>query len=198
MNNIDKTIEYYNENVAKFVADSIDVEFSEIQNEFMSFVNKGGRILDLGCGSGRDSKKFLEMGYSVTAIDGSVEIAKKAGEYIGQNVICSTFQDFVPEETYDAIWACASLLHLTKEDTIMTLNKLKNCLIKDGIFYVSFKYGSFHGERNGRYFTDYTEDSFSDLMKAVSGIEILKTFITSDARPNRKSEYWLNAYLIKK
>ena len=198
MNNTEKTLAYYNEKAADFVAGTVDVEFSEMQNDFLSFIKEGGKILDLGCGSGRDSKMFIESGYKVTAVDGSSELAKKASEYIGQDVICSTFQDFVPEETYDGIWACASLLHLAPEDIKAVMNKLKGYLAKDGVFYVSFKYGDFSGERNGRFFTDYTEVSFNELLKEIPGLEVARTYITSDVRPGRAAERWLNAYLVKR
>ena len=198
MNNTEKTLAYYNEKAADFVAGTVDVEFSEMQNDFLSFIKQGGKILDLGCGSGRDSKMFIESGYKVTAVDGSSELAKKASEYIGQDVICSTFQDFVPEETYDGIWACASLLHLAPEDIKAEMNKLKGYLAKDGVFYVSFKYGDFSGERNGRFFTDYTEASFNELLKEIPGLEVARTYITSDVRPGRAAERWLNAYLVKR
>ena len=198
MNNTEKTLAYYNEKAADFVAGTVDVEFSEMQNDFLSFIKEGGKILDLGCGSGRDSKMFIESGYKVTAVDGSSELAKKASEYIGQDVICSTFQDFVPEETYDGIWACASLLHLAPEDIKTVMNKLKGYLAKDGVFYVSLKYGDFSGERNGRFFTDYTEASFNELLKEIPGLEVARTYITSDVRPGRAAERWLNAYLVKR
>lgn len=198
MNNTEKTLAYYNEKAADFVAGTVDVEFSKMQNDFLSFIKPGGSILDLGCGSGRDSKMFIENGYKVTAVDGSSELAKKASDYIGQDVICSTFQDFVPEENYDGIWACASLLHLTPEDIKTVMNRLKDYLNKDGVFYVSFKYGDFSGERNGRFFTDYTEDRFNELLKEIPGLEIERTYISSDVRPGRAAERWLNAYLVKR
>lgn len=198
MNNTEKTLAYYNEKAADFVAGTVDVEFSKMQNDFLSFIKPGGSILDLGCGSGRDSKMFIENGYKVTAVDGSSELAKKASDYIGQDVICSTFQDFVPEKNYDGIWACASLLHLAPEDIKTVMNRLKDYLNKDGVFYVSFKYGDFSGERNGRFFTDYTEDRFNKLLKEIPGLEIERTYISSDVRPGRAAERWLNAYLTKR
>ena len=113
MNNLDySTLDYYNKNAISFIEGTLHVDFSTLQNKFASYIEKGGSILDLGCGSGRDSKAFLEMGYSVVAIDGSQELCKLASKYIGQNVLCSTFQEYSPEELFDGIWACASLLHL--------------------------------------------------------------------------------------
>ncbi len=197
MDNTEKTLSYYNKNASDFVAGTIDVDFSKVQNSFLSQIKAGGNILDLGCGSGRDSKCFIEKGYKVTAVDGSKEICKKAAEFICQKVTCSTFQDYVPQEQFDGIWACASLLHLSQEDIKVVLRRLSDYLNEDGCFYVSFKYGDYSGDRNGRYFTDFTEESFRELLKEVPDLSVSQVFITTDVRPNRESEKWLNVFLIK-
>ena len=66
-----------------------------------------------------------------------------------------------------------------------------------GIFYTSFKYGNFEGVRNDRYFTDMTESSFAELINEVTGFEIIEEWITSDVRPDREEEKWLNVILKK-
>lgn len=198
MSNTDKTLQYYNEQASSFVQGTVDVEFSALQNEFVSRIGNGGRILDLGCGSGRDSKAFIRQGFDVVAVDGSKEMAKIASKYIGREVICSTFQDYKPEGTFDGIWACASLLHLTKDDIVIVMKKLTHALNEGGSFYVSFKYGEFSGERNGRYFTDLNEESFGELIANIPELKIQRQYITDDVRPGRAAEKWLNVFLIKK
>ncbi len=196
-NNSDKTLKYYNEQASSFVQGTVDVEFSALQNEFISGICDGGRILDLGCGSGRDSKAFLEKGFDVIAVDGSEAMAKIASDYIGRNVICSTFQDYEPDGEFDGIWACASLLHLEKKDIAPVMKKLAAALKEGGSFYTSFKYGDFAGERNGRFFTDLTEDSFGELIADIPGLKIRRQYITGDVRPGREEEKWLNVFLVK-
>lgn len=197
MSNTDKTLQYYNQQASSFVQETVDVEFSALQNEFVSRIGDGGRILDLGCGSGRDSKAFLSQGFDVVSVDGSEEMAKIASEYIGREVICSTFQDYEPEGTFDGIWACASLLHLAKEDIVLVMQKLTKVLNEGGSFYVSFKYGEFSGERNGRFFTDLNEESFGELISNVPELKIQRQYITDDVRPGREAEKWLNVFLRK-
>ena len=193
----DFTIEYYNNKAGNFFASTVSVDFSHIQDMFLSRIMPAGRILDLGCGSGRDSRAFLERGYKVVAVDGSKELAKIASEYIGQDVIVADFREYEPEGTFDGIWACASFLHLPKEDIAPVMRKMALHLAENGCFYVSFKYGTFAGERNGRYFTNMTEESFKELLEEVPGLVIEEFFVSEDVRPGRESERWLNVMLRK-
>ena len=77
------TLDYYNKNAKKFITGTISVDFGTIQNQFLDKLYPGAEILDYGCGSGRDTKYFLEQGCKVTAIDGSQELCKLASEYTG-------------------------------------------------------------------------------------------------------------------
>lgn len=138
------------------------------------------------------------MGYEVVAVDGSQELCKRASEYIGKQVICSTFQEYDPEGVFDGIWACASLLHLCLEDIKVVMKKYAAVLKENGIFYVSFKYGTFSGERNGRFFTDMDENSFDALLRDIPDLEINRQYITEDVRPGREAEKWLNIFLKRK
>lgn len=195
MENTDYTIEYYNNEADTFFESTVSVDFSKIQEMFLKHIKPGGRILDLGCGSGRDSRAFLERGYDVVPVDGSAELAKLAGAYIGREVIVADFREFEPEGTFDGIWACASLLHLPKEEIAAVMRKLADHLAEGGCFYASFKYGEFQGERNGRYFTDMTEESFQELLEEVPGLVAEETFVTGDVREGRGGERWLNVMM---
>ena len=72
------TLEYYNSKAKEFVLDTVDVTFTEIQEIFLEYIPVGAKILDFGCGSGRDTKYFLSKGYNVDAMDGSEELCKIA------------------------------------------------------------------------------------------------------------------------
>ena len=190
---MNKTIEYYNKNVELFVSSTKDVEFNKMQNMLLKYLKKGDYILDLGCGSGRDSKAFLEKGFK----DGSEKLCNIASSYIGQEVIFTTFQNFKSDIKFNGIWACASLLHLPYKDLKEVIKNLRNNLKEEGYFYLSFKYGEFEGERNGRYFTNMTEKKFRNLIKDILEYEIVEEKITSDARKGREEEKWLNIILKK-
>jgi len=192
-----KTVEYYNKNAEKFVASTVLVDFEDTQKRFISKLQKGGYILDFGCGSGRDTKYFLQKGFQVDAIDGSEVLCKIASEYTGIKVKHQFFQDLNEKAKYDGIWACSSVLHLTKSELKTVLEKMETAIKGNGAIYVSFKYGTFEGERNGRYFTDITESTFADFVKGKKELVIEEQWVTSDVRPGRSKERWLNLILRK-
>ena len=194
--NKNQTIQYYNQNAAAFVENTRNVDFHPIQDEFLEKLPAGACILDLGCGSGRDTKYFLERGYEVDAIDGSKELCALASEYTGIPVKCQLFQELDETRKYDGIWACSSLLHLSLGELDEVLYRIEKALKPQGILYMSFKYGVFEGERNGRYFLDFTEEKLEQLLKKHTGLQQLRSFHTEDVRPDRKEE-WLNLFLQK-
>ena len=194
----DVTIEYYNRNAARFLEDTAGVEFTEIQNAFLNLLPEGARILDFGCGSGRDALKFLKRGYQVEATDGSEEMRRAAAELTGLAVRQMLFQELDEKEKYDGIWACSSILHLSKPELGDVLGRMTAALKINGVIYTSFKYGVFEGERNGRYFTDFTEETFTEFIKGMTGVTVEKMWITNDVRPGRGEEKWLNMILRKR
>ncbi len=198
MDSTDQTISYYDCNAENYINNTIDVEFSSFQDDFISYLPSSGTILDLGCGSGRDSRAFIQKGFQVVAVDGSAKLCKAASQYIGQEVIHANFQDFIPDEMFDGIWACSSLLHLDKPNITKLIKTLSEYLLPGGCFYASFKYGNFSGERNGRFFTDLTEDSFRSIVNDIPDLYVAREKITQDVRPNRNNEQWLNVFMIKK
>jgi 2-polyprenyl-3-methyl-5-hydroxy-6-metoxy-1,4-benzoquinol methylase len=192
-----QTIDYYNQNAARFTAETVQVNFESTQKRFAGKLPAGAAILDFGCGSGRDTKCFLSQGYQVDAVDGSAELCRLAGEYTGVNVKNMFFHELAEVERYDGIWACSSILHLPPKELADVMRKMVIALKYNGIIYTSFKYGTFAGERNGRYFTDMTEDTFADFIKQIKNIKIEEEWITSDVRPERSEEKWLNLILRK-
>lgn len=191
------TLSYYNTNTASFVESTQSVQMTEAWSRFTSKLSDSSKILDFGCGSGRDTKYFLEHGYQVEAIDGSEELCKVASAYTGITVKKQLFTELSEVQKYDAIWACSSILHASSDELVIIMRKIWTALKDNGVFYTSFKYGTFEGERNGRYFTDMTEGSLSALLTKVTDFNIEEQWITSDVRPGREEEKWLNVILKK-
>ena len=195
---IEDTIVYYNKNADIFVEGTINIDFTQKQTHFLSKLISGSHILDFGCGSGRDTKYFLEQGYRVTAADGSIELCKAAGKYTGIPIRHMLFQELNETEIYDGIWACSSILHLPLPELNDVFHRMAAALKERGVIYTSFKYGTYEGERNGRYFTDMTEEKFSCFLQNIKELEIEEHWVSFDVRPGRGDEKWLNIILRKK
>lgn len=120
-----------------------------------------------------------------------------ASDYAGIKVKKMLFKELEEIEKYDGIWACSSILHLAKNELKAVFEKMIKALKRDGIIYTSFKYGDFEGERNGRYFTDFTEEKFEKFVQNIENVKLREEWITNDVRPGRGDEKWLNLILQK-
>lgn len=192
-----KTLAYYNQFAKAYNETTLTIEFQSKREFLLKYLPPHAHILDLGCGSGRDSKAFLQQGYKVTAMDGSQVLCQLASETIGQPVKCQLFSELDEINTYDAVWACASLLHLPTIELKQTLKKIEKALKNEGYFYASFKYGEFEGYREERFFNDFTEESFKTLLKDIPTLTIIETEVTTDVIPGRENVSWLNLMMKK-
>ena len=191
------TLDYYNQKTEEFIQSTVNVDFTETQDKFLKLLPVGAHILDFGCGSGRDTKYFLDKGFVVTAIDGSEELCKFASEFTGIEVKQMFFEELSETEAYDAIWACSSILHLTYADLQGVVEKMVQATKSKGVIYTSFKYGKFEGERNGRYFTDMDEEKFATFLEQFPNLQVEELWVKGDVRPERSHEKWLNLILRK-
>lgn len=188
---MNQTISYYEEHAAEFCKSTLDVDMSFCRNKFLNYLAPQSYILDAGCGSGRDSKAFADLGHYITAMDASPKICEEAEKVLGQKVLCQSFEVLDMEKVFDGIWACASLLHVPKEKMPEVLHRLKRALKENGILYASFKYGDGEVIRQGRYFCNYDERTLKKLMQDA-GFEVLELFVTEDVREDRSGEKWVN------
>ena len=193
---MDSNIEYYNKNAASFIAGTRTADMSLWRDKFENYVPDGARILDAGCGSGRDSKAFISHGFSVVAFDASGEMCQAASEYIGQEVWQMTFQEIAFEDEFYGIWACASLLHVPYEELPEVMKKLYKALRPGGVIYVSFKYGDGIMTKGERTFSNFTEASLQKLLDEA-GLEMRECGLTGDVRDGRSEEQWVNAIAVR-
>ena len=193
------TLDYYNKNSEEYFNSTLNVDMTNTYKAFLKLVPKGGKILDLGCGSGRDSMNFMKLGYEVTAVDGAKELAKKASVLLGKEVIVSTFEELKLKEKFHGIWACASLLHIKREDLKIVLNNLYNNLEDNGVFYMSFKYGEkeYVDDKN-RYFNCFTDESIISFINENTKYNILGLYITEDKLGRVNEVKWVNLICNKK
>lgn len=188
--------EYYNKYANEYFDRTVNIEIQEILDRFLEVIPDGGSILDLGCGSGRDSAYFLSKGYDVTAMDGSEEMCDLASVHIGQDVLRLKFSEIDFNEVFDGIWACSSLLHVPGNEIVEILNKVIKSLKPEGVLYMSFRYGDFEGIRNERYYTDYRSKNLKDIIEELNGIELIDIWKTEDVIPGRDI-IWINTLVRK-
>ncbi|GDX07537.1 bifunctional 2-polyprenyl-6-hydroxyphenol methylase/3-demethylubiquinol 3-O-methyltransferase UbiG [Buttiauxella sp. A111] len=191
------TLNYYQNNAQVFFNGTVNVDMSSLYESFTRLLLPGSQVLDAGCGSGRDSKAFIEMGYQVEAFDASSKMVALASQHTGLSVQQMTFADVETQQQYDGIWCCASLLHVPSQELPSVMQKLANALKPGGVWYVSFKYGDSEREKDGRLFTDMNEASLGALLETTPEVEIETLWTTQDNRPER-DEIWLNALLTKR
>ena len=186
-----KTIDYYNQYADEFTQATLHVDMESLYQPFLAKLPDSARILDLGCGSGRDTLAFKNKGYQIDAIDYSTALVERATQLTGIAVQQQSFYEIEVQDIYDGVWACASLLHCDRNRLPDVLKRIHSALRCGGICYMSFKYGTTDREKDGRAFTDLDEHQAKLLLDQLDGVAVLKQWITVDKRPDRKEE-WLN------
>lgn len=157
------SIAYYDEHAKVFFQDTIELNMEALRTRFLQYLTPGSRILDVGCGSGRDSLAFIKAGFVVSAFDGSAELALLASKVTGVNVRHMAFSDVMWIAEFDAVWACASLLHVPRSELPKMVRRILQTLVSTGVIYMSFKLGDGERQIGGRHFTDMNEASLSTL-----------------------------------
>lgn len=190
------TLHYYQNHAQDFFDGTVNVDMTPLYEAFTQHLAHGARVLDAGCGSGRDAKAFHEMGYVVDAFDASSAMVELAKQHTGLPVQLMTFSEIDGKAQYDGIWCCASLLHIPSSELSAVMQKLADALKPGGVWYVSFKYGNGERVQGERRFTDLDEEGVRVLLRAVPGMEIASLWVTQDNRPDR-DETWLNGILRK-
>ena len=189
----ERTITYYDETDEDYRDRTMGLDRRSRCAPLLSRLPAGGHIFDAGCGPGRDARAFKNLGFAVTAIDGSPEMCSLASEHLGQTVHRMDFLDIEWVCRFDGIWACASLLHVHPHDLPDALQRLANALKRPGVLYASFKHGETQGTRGGRWFTDLTETTLLSAIHHSPGLVIRELWRTADLREGRQDETWLNA-----
>lgn len=173
----DATLRFYADNAERYAGHATGPT-GERLDSFLAALPAGARILELGCGNGRDAAHMLALGFDVDATDGTPELAAEAERRIGRSVRILRFDELDAIDAYDGIWACACLLHVPASALADMLGRIRRALRPGGIFTASFKAG--HGEGRdafGRYYnyptperllSDYRAAGWNDVTLASS------------------------------
>jgi len=187
------SISYYNQNSQDFCDRTMNADVQELYQKFLKHVPTQGRILDAGCGVGRDSKFFLSKGYEVVAFDGSIEMVKIASKLLGKDALHMLFQDMNFCSEFDAVWANASLLHVPYENLREVIESCHKALLPTGILYSSFKYGTSMRETEDRLFFDMNESNINPYLEGLfHPLEVWKSADTRSKVAPSPDKAWLN------
>lgn len=192
------TLDYYERYAIPYYEQTIDLDLSEIMQEFVKLLPEDAEVLDLGCGSGRDTKALEEHGFYVTPMDGSAKMCELAEIYTDREVLHLTFEEMDFREVFDGIWACASLVHVPGEDMQRILGKVLEALKPGGVLYFSVYEGERDGVYGGRYYCDYTEKSLKHLLYHFHHAEVIDIWHTDDVRRDKEEHQWLNVLIRKR
>lgn len=186
---------YYESNAERYAAETFSANMSKQYQRFLPLLKNGGKILDVGSGSGRDACYFQKQGYQVTALEPSKNLGREIRKVFSGEIVCSDIQSYQPTERYDGIWACASLIHLQEEEVLCFFRKIDMYLNDSGIVYASGKSGISTGEvADGRFFLDFTEQLVEKILTVNKQLKLEQLWYTEDAR-GRGELRWLNVVL---
>ncbi len=190
------TIEYYNKYAAKIFEDTAELDMEKLRQKFLKYLEEGDTILDLGCGSGRDSLAFYEQGYDVTPLDASEEMCKLAEIHTGIEVLHMSYEDMEFDEVFDGVWGCGALIHVPEKELEDILERVIDAMCQGGILFLSFREGDFEGFQGEQYFCDYTEEKLERILKETGRLEVKKLW-TGAGQSRNTDDSWVNV-LAKK
>lgn len=190
------SIDYYNRYAVPYYEKTVELSMEEQLQRFLEYLPENADVLDLGCGSGRDTVFLEEEGCVVTAMDGSEQMCKLASIHTGREVLHLKVEDMEFDDVFHGIWACAVLGHFPPEEIQGVMKKILRALKEDGILYFSVRKGDRNGRFNGRYFYDYDREALNHLLDSLSGIKVLDIWKTSDLREGQSSR-WYNVLIRK-
>lgn len=189
-----KTLRFYAENAATYAAHSTAPTGQNL-TRFLDALPVHARILELGCGNGRDAAHMLAQGYDVDPTDGTSELAEEAEKRLGRRVRILRFDQLDAADAYDGVWACASLLHVPDADLPGILARIHRALRRGGIFTASYKAGDGEGHDGlGRYYNYPTAERLNEAYAQAGWTDLqLETEMGSgyDALPTRW--FWMTA-----
>lgn len=181
---------YYDINAKDYIENTINCDMTIHYEKFLKYLPAKGKILDIGFGSGRDIIYFKSLGYNVEGIDTSFEFVKNMkNREFDVSLMSVTKLNF--KNTYDGLWACASLLHIKREELEETILRCINSLKDNGILYCSFKYGNKEIEKDNRYFNYINEEIINDIANK-NDLNIIDLYQSNDVRTIRNNEKWIN------
>jgi SAM-dependent methyltransferase len=198
-------LRYYEDHVRPYAArfDGFDMSFA--RNRFLKELISGTsrsqepyasrKVLDAGCGTGRDAYAFVNEGYEVLAVDASPAMLRECNRKLhkalkeavdeqkrsaASNSATAemTFDELNFEDQFDGVWAAASLLHVPPEEMQAIISKLIASLRQNGVAYMSFKHGRGVRTFDGRFYSYWSRRRIRQLLKRAPGAQEIAIWLT--------------------
>lgn len=186
----DPTSDWYSSNAAAFCERTFAIDMDHVHRRFLRYMPLRGRILDVGCGSGRDSRRFVELGYSVDARDRSQEIAEEARRLTGLTVRVEDVLQLEDRDSFDGVWACAMLIHLRDHEFDEAIFRLTRALRLGGVLYISLKQSERRNPSDARDFHLWIPEEASRRIHSFGRLQPLEAWSTEEGPP--KETRWIN------
>lgn len=186
------TLAYYEAHADDYARRTLDAGLYDVYPRFVNGLSTGSRILDLGCGAGRDLKVFARLGFRPYGLDASPSLVRIAGRFSGVPVVVGRIEDIEFDREFDAVWACASLLHVPRQELNSTIRRIRAALKPGGPFFASIQAGT--GEErgsDGRLFTYFEENEFRSAL-VDNEFHHVEAWITGDSLREGRQLTWLN------
>jgi SAM-dependent methyltransferase len=165
---------------------------------FLERLRPGASILELGCGSGRDTVEMLRLGYGATPTDGSPEMTRQAENLLHRQVLVLEFSEIEGEARFDGVWAHACLLHVPVAYLGEVLSRIYRVLNSPGILFANFKEGAAEGrDRFGRYYNYPSLDALRDIFQQAALWFALEIERSSGKGYDGTAVNWLNCTATK-
>lgn len=205
---LDETIDLYNSLADSYAVQALDHGPVLQRTKFISMLQPGAKILDVGCGSGRDCTFLSEQGFKVTGIDRSekllelARIAAPKAKFYSADIRHLSFE----KNMFDAIWSCASIVHIKHSEIQQVFNSFYSILKPGGMLYIHAKKGEGEGyvdepsmpgkKRFYAFFSALQLKTYCETA-GFSKIEVIDVGLTKAYANGQKSKEWVDCFARK-
>lgn len=194
---------YYQRHAKEYAAATLDAPMADLVGRFARGIAPGARVVDLGCGAGRDLRLLFGCGLDPIGIDLAEQLAATAQRHSGAPVVVGDLRQLpFADGAFDGGWAAASLLHLPRPEVSGALAEAFRVLRPGASFFASVKWGVGEGrDPDGRWFTYFNDREWPELLGRAGFKDVvlgpgLDNFDRATL-PGQEQDHWLPAFSRK-
>lgn len=181
-----------------------DLSMWQEEFDFFRTLIKGKKVIDIGCGSARDGRLFVDRGFKYTGVDGSTKMLEQARDFVPEAEFLHLRFDQLDQiqNTFDGFWSAAALMHMPKSEFPSILKTMYDLLTPQGVGFITvpekvnisetIKKKVKLGIYTERIFSYYSQSELASILEQA-GFSIVKTHI----RPYPE-ENWLEFFVQKR